>query len=45
VRRTRPDDVLAYFRKVLGARVDSEASMPREHHAVPPLNPISDEPY
>src|SRR6267378_8623751 len=28
VRRTRPDDVLAYFRKVLGARVDAEAGMP-----------------
>src|SRR5207237_3319615 len=36
-RRTRPDDVLAYFRKVLGARVDSEAGRPREHQAVPPL--------
>jgi len=44
VRRTRPDDVLAYFRKVLGARVEPEALL-REHHAVPPLNPISDEPY
>jgi hypothetical protein len=45
VRRTRPDDVLAYFRKVLGARVDRASGMPREHQAVPPLNPISDEPY
>jgi len=45
VRRIRPDDVLAYFRKVLGARVEPEARMLREHHAVPPLNPISDEPY
>jgi DNA helicase HerA-like ATPase len=45
VRRTRPDDVLAYFRKVLGGRVESEANRPREHQAVPPLNPISDEPY
>ncbi|HET8712990.1 MAG TPA: hypothetical protein VFM23_04820, partial [Gemmatimonadales bacterium] len=44
-RQRRPDDAFAYFRKVLGARVDSEASFPREHHAVPPLNPISDEPY
>ena len=44
-RRTRPDDVFAYFRKVLGARVESGAGMPREHQAVPPLNPISDEPY
>src|SRR5436309_1761602 len=47
VRRTRPDDVLAYFRKVLGARVVAEAppAAPREHRAVQPLNPISDEPY
>ena len=45
VRRTRPDDALAYFRKLLGARVAPDASVPREHHAVPPLNPISDEPY
>jgi hypothetical protein len=44
-RRSRPDDVLAYFRKVLGSRVTSDASMPREHQPVPPLNPISDEPY
>ncbi|HEV8266458.1 MAG TPA: hypothetical protein VGQ06_16035 [Gemmatimonadales bacterium] len=43
VRRTRPDDVLAFFRKALGGRVAPEA--PRERHAVPPLNPISDEPY
>jgi DNA helicase HerA-like ATPase len=42
-RRTRPDDVLAYFRKVLGGRV--VADIPRERAAVPPLNPISDEPY
>jgi len=45
VRRIRPDDVLAYFRKVLGARVTPEGALPREHHTVPPLNPISDEPY
>jgi hypothetical protein len=45
VRRTRPDDVLAYFRKVLGHRVTPQAPIPQEHHAVPPLNPISDEPY
>jgi len=45
VRRTRPDDVLAYFRKLLGARVAAASGVPREHHAVPPLNPISDEPY
>jgi DNA helicase HerA-like ATPase len=46
-RRTRPDDVLAYFRKVLGSRVGSEvpAGSGRERQATPPLNPISDEPY
>ena len=49
VRRARPDDVFAYFRKVLGARVEPEAAIPRErghgHAVTPPLNPISDEPY
>jgi len=43
VRQKQPEDVLAYFRKVLGGRVASDA--PRERQAVPPLNPISDEPY
>ena len=43
VRQKRPDDVLAYFRKALGGRVAPDA--PRERRAVPPLNPISDEPY
>jgi DNA helicase HerA-like ATPase len=43
VRQKRPDDVLAYFRKTLGGRVAPDA--PRERRAVPPLNPISDEPY
>jgi len=43
VRQKRPEDVLAVFRKVLGGRVTSDA--PRERQAVPPLNPISDEPY
>jgi len=43
VRRTRPDDALAYFRRALGARVAPAA--PRAREAVPPLNPISDEPY
>ena len=28
-----------------GARVDRSPGIPREHEAVPPLNPISDEPY
>jgi DNA helicase HerA-like ATPase len=43
VRRTRPADVLAYFRKMLGGRVAAEA--PPARAAVPPLNPISEEPY
>jgi DNA helicase HerA-like ATPase len=43
VRRTRPEDGLAYFRKMLGTRVNPDA--PRERRAVPPLNPISEEPY
>jgi DNA helicase HerA-like ATPase len=45
VRRARPQDALAYFRKALGGRVVSDAALPRERQAVPPLNPISDEPY
>src|SRR5438270_13739898 len=43
VRRTRPDDALAYFRRMLGARVAPATAPARE--AVPPLNPISEEPY
>jgi DNA helicase HerA-like ATPase len=43
VRQKRPDDVLAHFRKALGGRVAPDA--PRERRVVPPLNPISDEPY
>jgi hypothetical protein len=43
VRQKRPEDVLAHFRKMLGGRVASDA--PRERQVVPPLNPISDEPY
>ncbi len=43
VRQKQPEDVLAYFRKMLGGRVAADA--PRERQAVPPLNPISDEPY
>jgi len=42
-RRRRPDDVLAYFRKVLGSRVIPDAA--RERAAVPPLGVITDEPY
>jgi len=43
VRQKRPEDVLAVFRKALGGRVAPD--VPRERRAVPPLNPISDEPY
>ena len=43
VRRARPDDVLAYFRTALGTKV--AADVPRERLAVPPLSPISEEPY
>ena len=43
VRRARPEDVLAYFRKALGTRVAPTAPRPRQ--VVPPLNPISEEPY
>jgi len=43
VRQKHPEDVLAFFRKALGGRVAPDA--PRERRAVPPLNPISDEPY
>ncbi|HXM38807.1 MAG TPA: hypothetical protein VN908_09155 [Gemmatimonadales bacterium] len=47
VRRTRPENVLAYFRKALGGRVALETAPLRERQtpSVPPLNPISDEPY
>jgi hypothetical protein len=43
VRRARPSDVLGYFRAALGGRVHAEA--PRARTGVPPLNPISEEPY
>jgi uncharacterized protein len=43
VRRARPTDVLAYFRKALGVRVGSDPA--RERESVPPLSPIADEPY
>jgi len=42
-RRERPADVVAFFRRVLGARVGPES--PRERAVVPPLNPLSEEPY
>jgi DNA helicase HerA-like ATPase len=44
-RRTRPADVLAYFRRALGGRVVPDAPPHPERRAVTPLNPISDEPY
>jgi hypothetical protein len=43
VRRTRPTDALAFFRRALGDRVAAEA--PREREPVPPLSPIGDDPY
>src|SRR5512135_2082812 len=43
VRRERPADVLALFRKRLGTRVAAEGA--RARAAVQPLNPIADEPY
>ena len=43
VRRARPDDVLAYFRAALGSKIAAE--VPRERRVVPPLSPISEEPY
>ena len=42
-RRERPADTLAFFRRVLGARVAPES--PRERPVVTPLNPISEDPY
>ena len=43
VRRERPADVLAMFRKRLGVRVGSEPV--RERSSVQPLGPIAEEPY
>ena len=43
VRRERPEDILALFKKRLGGRVTPETT--RERRAVPPLNPIAEEPY
>jgi len=42
-RQVRPADPFAYFRKLLGTRVAPTEAAMRE--AVPPLNPIADEPY
>jgi len=44
VRRTRPTDVLAYFRKALGTRVPLGV-VPRERASVPPLDAIPEDPY
>src|SRR6185295_193242 len=43
-RRARPDDALAMFRRSLGHRV-AVAPPDRARAAVPPLNPIADDPY
>ncbi len=43
-RRARPTEPLAFFRKALGTRV-AAAGPGRQREVVPPLNPISDEPY
>jgi uncharacterized protein len=42
-RQARPPDALAHFKRQLGARVAATPAVLRE--SVPPLNPISDEPY
>ena len=44
-RRARADDPLAVFRRALGHRVAAAPAVERAREAVPPLNPISDEPY
>ena len=44
-RRARAPEPLAFFRKALGTRVAAAAPSGRQREAVPPLNPISDEPY
>jgi len=42
-RQTRPQDAFAHFKRQLGGRIAAAPATAREH--VPPLNPISDEPY
>jgi uncharacterized protein len=42
-RQARPAEPLAYFRRLLGSRVAPSEAPARE--VVPPLNPISEEPY
>ncbi|MGH7643947.1 MAG: ATP-binding protein, partial [Gemmatimonadales bacterium] len=44
VRRARPADALAYFRRALGTRVPLGV-VPRERAAVPPLDAITEDPY
>ena len=44
-RRARPEDPLAFFRRALGARVAAAEPAGRAREAVPPLTPLSDEPY
>jgi hypothetical protein len=43
-RRARSDDPVALFRRALGHHV-AAAPPDRAREAVPPLNPISDDPY
>jgi hypothetical protein len=48
VRRTRPGDVLAFFRKVLGTSVSAPPPQPTGvggGTGIPPLGNIDDEPY
>ena len=42
-RQSRPQDAFAHFKRLLGGRVAAAPLPVRE--SVPPLNPISDEPY
>jgi hypothetical protein len=43
-RQARPEDPLAFFRKVLGSAVAAAAGA-RTREPVPPLTSIADEPY
>ena len=45
-RQTRPQDAFAHLKKQLGGRVTAaSAASAAARERVPPLNPISDEPY
>jgi hypothetical protein len=45
-RQARPPDVLAWFRRELGGRVAAAPPAPAAGpDGVPPLDPITDEPY